>query len=56
MVDILRESVDRLSRYNDLARMGSWDSKDRRGGPVVREVPAGTAQHAHEVAVSRSSV
>lgn len=32
VVDILRESVDRLSRYNDLARMGSWDSKDRRGG------------------------
>lgn len=56
VVDILRESVDRLSRYNDLARMGSRDSKDRRGegGSVVREVPAGAAQHAHEVAVSRS--
>lgn len=56
MVDILRESVNRLSRHNDLARIGSRDSKDRRGGkgPVIREVPAGAAQHAHEVAVSRS--
>lgn len=33
VVDILRESVDRLSRYNDLARMESRGSKDRLGVP-----------------------
>lgn len=31
-----------------------WGFERQTRGPVVREVPAGAAQHAHEVAVSRS--